>query len=314
MSLLLSLPPELLVNILSYLPRADIKACRAVSHAYCVLATPLIFQEIPFHFEPGGCTSLDHIARVPHLASHVRTIRLQRAKGMHRFDSYDAWEMATIYEHQPWEDLYGPSPPPPIDARLMLRGEWDELDAPARERLYDEYQQETQATDEYFARFASAVLAAASSQYSEPPSPLPADTDAAHLLRCYGRASELLRHVQTFLYAPAYRVDELRWGETWRGVAFHVFAFVELGWGDEPYYDAIQLFAALAFSHFPSEPLALQSLTLTTQGGAFWTVPHLLRLLYWMRESPESRDSFEHSDYSRLEGALTVDGWEHTIE
>ncbi|KAK6394248.1 hypothetical protein LTR95_019579, partial [Oleoguttula sp. CCFEE 5521] len=74
-----------------------------------------MFREVPFHFEPGGCISLDRIARVPYLASHVRTIRLQRAKGMHKFDSYDAWKMATIYEHQPSEDLYGPSPPPPSD-------------------------------------------------------------------------------------------------------------------------------------------------------------------------------------------------------
>ncbi|KAK6393020.1 hypothetical protein LTR95_019605, partial [Oleoguttula sp. CCFEE 5521] len=74
------------------------------------------------------------------------------------------------------------------------------------------------------------------------------------------------------------------------------------------------LFAALAFSHFPSEPVALKSLTLTTQGGAFRTVPHLIRLLYWMRESPESRDSFKSSDNLSLELALTADGWEHTIE
>ena len=267
MSTLLSLPPELLVDVLSHLARADVKAFRSVSHQCSNLATPIIFREVPFHFEPEGCTNLNRIARAAHLASHVRTIRLQRPNGMQRFDDYEAWKQATIYEHQPAEDIFGPSPSPPTDVGLMSHQEWDALDSSARECLYDEYQQDVQATDEYFARFASAVLAAASPRHTILPNSHPADTDAMQLLRCYGRASARLPQVQTFSHVPAYRVDALGWGETWRNIAFHVFASVEIGWGHDPYYDAVQLFAALAFSQFSTNPVTLRSLTLTTQGG-----------------------------------------------
>ena len=180
---------------------------------------------------------------------------------------YETWEQATIYEHQPAEDIFGPSPSPPTDVGLMSHQEWDALDSSARECLYDEYQQDVQATDEYFARFASAVLAAASPRHTILPNSHPADTDAMQLLRCYGRASARLPQVQTFSHVPAYRVDALGWGETWRNIAFHVFASVEIGWGHDPYYDAVQLFAALAFSQFSTNPVTLRSLTLTTQGG-----------------------------------------------
>lgn len=314
MSTLLSLPPELLVDVLSHLARADAKAFRSVSHQCSDLATPIIFREVPFHFEPDGCTSLSRIAQAAHLASHVRTIRLQRANGMHRFDDDEAWEQATIYEHQPAEDIFGPSPSPPSDVGLMSHQEWDALDYSARKRLYDEYQQEVQATDEYFARLASAVLAAASPQCTTSLNPHSVDTDALRLLRCYGRASALLRHVQTFSHIPAYRIEALGWGETWRNIAFHAFASVEVGWGHDPYYDAIQLFAALAFSQLSVKPLTHQSLTLTTQGGAFWTVPYLIRILHWMRESPENRESSVPVDHLQVERALIAEGWEYTIE
>jgi hypothetical protein len=196
----------------------------------------------------------------------------------------------------------------------MSREEWDELGAKGRRSLYDQYQQEIRATDEYFARFASAVLAVASSQYSTPLSPFPAESDAAQLLRRYIGASRLLRHVRAFLHVPAYRVDELGWGETWRNITFHRYACIEPGWGHDPYYDAIQLFAALAFSRFPSEVVAVQSLTLTTQGYAFWTVPHLTQLIYWMRESPENRANLTLNIHSYVESAVMSDDGEHVLE
>lgn len=76
MSLLLSLPHELLVDILSCLPFADLKALRSASYICSGLATPIIFQEVLFHFEPRGCITLGDIARAPHLAPYMRAIRL----------------------------------------------------------------------------------------------------------------------------------------------------------------------------------------------------------------------------------------------
>lgn len=67
--------------------------------------------------------------------------------------------------------------------------------------------------------------------------------------------------------------------ETWHDFAFHAFALVDRGWGDDLYYGAIQLFAALAVCHFLSESVALHFLTPKTQGSAFWTVLYLIRFL-----------------------------------
>lgn len=61
--------------------------------------------------------------------------------------------------------------------------------------------------------------------------------------------------------------------------AFHAFALDDLGWGDDLYYGAIQLFAALTVYHFLSESVALRLPTLTTQRSAFWTVLYLIRFL-----------------------------------
>lgn len=51
--------------------------------------------------------------------------------------------------------------------------------------------------------------------------------------------------------------------------AFNAFVLGDLGWGDDPYYGAIQPFAALTVCHFLSESLALRLLTLKAQGSAF---------------------------------------------
>lgn len=75
--------------------------------------------------------------------------------------------------------------------------------------------------------------------------------------------------------------------------AFHAFVLVDLGWGDDLYYGAIQPFAALTVCDFLSESATLRVLTLTTQGSAFWTVLYLIRFLSWMPKSPERRDSFD---------------------
>lgn len=61
--------------------------------------------------------------------------------------------------------------------------------------------------------------------------------------------------------------------------AFHAFALVDLGWGDDLYYGAIQLFAALTVYCFRSESVALRLLTLKTQGSAIWTDLYLIRFL-----------------------------------
>lgn len=61
--------------------------------------------------------------------------------------------------------------------------------------------------------------------------------------------------------------------------AFHAFALVDLGWGDDLYYGAIQLFAALTVCDFLSESVALRLVTPKTQRSAFWTVLYPIRFL-----------------------------------
>lgn len=61
--------------------------------------------------------------------------------------------------------------------------------------------------------------------------------------------------------------------------AFHAFALVDRGWGDDLYYGTIQPFAALTACYFLSESVALRVLTLTTQGSAIWTDLYLIRFL-----------------------------------
>lgn len=61
--------------------------------------------------------------------------------------------------------------------------------------------------------------------------------------------------------------------------AFHAFALADRGWGDDLYYGAIQLFAALTVCHFLSESVALRLVTPKTQGSALWTVLYLIRFL-----------------------------------
>lgn len=46
--------------------------------------------------------------------------------------------------------------------------------------------------------------------------------------------------------------------ETWHDFAFYAFALGDLGWGDDLYYGATRLFAALTVCHFLSESVALR--------------------------------------------------------
>lgn len=72
--------------------------------------------------------------------------------------------------------------------------------------------------------------------------------------------------------------DELGWKERpGMSSAFHAFVLVDRGWGDDLYYGAIQLFAALTVCYFLSESVALHLVTPKTQRSAFWTVLHLIR-------------------------------------
>lgn len=83
-----------------------------------------------------------------------------------------------------------------------------------------------------------------------------------------------------FSYVPALPFDELSWRERPGMIfAFHAFALVDLGWGDDLYYGTTQPFAALTVCHFLSESVALRLLTLKTQGRAFWTVLYPIRFL-----------------------------------
>lgn len=80
-----------------------------------------------------------------------------------------------------------------------------------------------------------------------------------------------LRHGQIFSYVPAYRSTSLAGERPGMIFAFHAFALGDLGWGDDLYYGAIRLFAALTVCHFLLESVTLHFLTPKTQGSPFWT-------------------------------------------
>ncbi|KAK3617014.1 hypothetical protein LTR22_026875 [Elasticomyces elasticus] len=94
MASLLTLPPELLEDVLGLLGKADLKNFRRVSHECTPYATPLVFQKISIDLEPGGCDGLVSIARTPNLAQHVGTIHLERRNGLKTFNTFEDWRSA----------------------------------------------------------------------------------------------------------------------------------------------------------------------------------------------------------------------------
>ena len=80
--------PGLLENVLLHLEKSGLKIFRRVSRECEALATPHVFDEVPFDLEPGGCDSLAAIARHPRLQRNVRTVRLKRRNGLRDFPDF----------------------------------------------------------------------------------------------------------------------------------------------------------------------------------------------------------------------------------
>jgi hypothetical protein len=96
------LPVEIWRDVLLYLPRTDQKSFRLASKSTAGLATPLLFETVLFDLEPSGCDGLAGIAQSVHLRGHVRTLQLQRRRGIIRFDDFRTWQTANIHEYEPW--------------------------------------------------------------------------------------------------------------------------------------------------------------------------------------------------------------------
>ncbi|KAK6442248.1 hypothetical protein LTR95_001523 [Oleoguttula sp. CCFEE 5521] len=298
MAALYELPAELLVNILGRLPKTDQKALRCTSRESAKLATPLVFSEVVFDLEPGGCDGLASIAESTRLQHHVHTVRLCRRRGLRLFRSFDDWHDSNIYEHIPDIMLFGEPRPLRTDSRLLSRDQWAALGDDARRIMYEEYQLDVDRLDRYFSRLAFAMCEWIARRYGTTIEATTQASDAWHLLHRYDIASRAFRHVHTFIHIPTYRFDENNWGSTWRNVGFHEFALVECCWGKDPLYDTVELFAALAIR--TTATVALRSLTLGTQGHAFWSTQQLCQLLHWMRNLPEDR-GLDHGNDDGLE-------------
>ena len=272
MAHLLSLPAELLQLVLLRLDKPNLKQLRAVSHECEELATPHIFCEVSFDLEPGGCDSLAAIARHPKLQRNLHTVHLKRRRGLKSFDGLTDWCSATVYEHIPWQSEDGAEYVLP-NSHSMSQDQWDALNEDDRQHLYEEYQGEERALEEYIARLALAAAPLQSSQNQN------SQSDAQQNLLRFRTAINALTSVSAFAYTPVYE-DEDHWGRTWRQIEFHPEGLVaHCDSSNDVEIDALQLFVALRVT-MPA-PNVLHSVELFTKGHAFWGTTHLRRLFDW---------------------------------
>ena len=272
MAHLLSLPAELLQLVLLQLDKSNLKQLRAVSHECEELVTPHIFCEVPFDLEPGGCDSLAAIACHPKLQRNLHTVHLKRRGGLKNFDGLTEWCSATVYEHIPWQREDGPEYVLP-SSHSMSQDQWDALNEKDRQDLYEEYEGDERALEEYIARLALAAAPLQSNQNQT------SQSDAQQNLLRFRTAINALTSVSAFIYTPVYE-DEDHWGRTWRKIEFHPEGLVaHCGYGNDVDIDALQLFIALQVTMLA--PNALHSVELYTRGLAFWGTSHLCRLFDW---------------------------------
>ena len=299
MSQFLSLPAELVENILVQLDLKAFKSLRTVSRKCKDLATPHVFREISFDLEPGGCDGLAAIASQPDLQQEVRTIHLGRRTGFKCFSHHAEWCESTIYEHKWSSKEVDPSP------SSMSQEQWRSMTERDRQCLYEEYEREKQRGEEYIARLSLAAIPLPDSHTQSFPS------DAQQTLSTFRAAVQSLPLVSAFRYTPMYE-DEEHWGRKWRQIEFHPEALTaNSNFGNDPDIDAFQLFFA---SHITLlAPNVLRSMDIFTRGSAFWSTAHLLHLLDWT-ETPARRlsQSFESIDaelerqLARLDGPLSL--------
>jgi hypothetical protein len=286
------LPVEIWRDVLMLLPRADQKSFRLASKYTAGLATPLLFETVFFDLEPGGCDSLARIAQGLHLRGHVRILQLQRRAGIGGFGDFDAWHDANIYEYKPWSlesdsdepSLDKPIQPlldtpvqPSLDEGLMSKDEWTTLREEQRNQLYESYKADLATQNRSLKELAHATsdwLLCDSNLGRFLPTQLPT---ACPALALFMTAVTALNTVQRLIHVPTFHLDS--WCRIWRSLEFHPDALLELGFGDDPHAEALQVFIALL--GVLAAPNALRSVELYTLEHAFWTMDNLRRLLFW---------------------------------
>ncbi|KAK3691310.1 hypothetical protein LTR37_018716 [Vermiconidia calcicola] len=291
MESLVRLPPEILENILLRLERTDLKSFRCTSRECTGFATPLVFHEIPFDLDPGGCDGLTSIAHCSELRRHVNTIRLERRAGLKSFGDFDGWHAANIYEYVPL--LHEDETDPDLQClQTMSRNQWQVLSDDQLRHLYDEYENDERARESYVTRLASEVSLLVTPDNHTSTQARNHTTDAQHILRNLTTTIDALTNVCNLTYTPAFE-DEDRWGRTWRNIEFHPEGLVAHGsFGIDPDVDALQLYFVLRTTL--RAPNLLRSAELFTRGHAFWSPAHLRRLLDW--STRPSLHSYPHDE------------------
>lgn len=311
MDVLLQLPRELLDRVLLLLSRPDLRQFRCVSHACANLTTPILFGEIAFDHDPGGCTGLVSIAHSPTLRRHPHTIRLCRRSGMRDFGNFDCWHAANIHEFRlsiEGDQAIVPLSPP----NAISRHDWLVLDQDQLQELHQQYQRDLNKREAYISHLASAVSSTLGLVASMEALGQARTSDVSQTLDGFCTAIRALSNVSKFEHVPAF-VSKHEWGRRWRNLEFHPSGLLEHGgYGTEPEKEALQLFYTLYTAlHAPN---TLRSLEIFTCGTAFWSVPSTRALLNWSNRSNDPRgDSFEdfrfriHDWFDRLGGPIPTD-------
>jgi hypothetical protein len=302
MASLLDLPKELLHDILVRLEQKNLKEFRLVSHESCARVTPTLFNEVHFDFDLRGTDSLVSISRRPHLATHVKTIELQRRRGLKRFDDFRTWQHATIYEYEPLVSFPDGFDEAELLGGIMSQDDWHQLTDDSRRALFDDYQDDYNEITQQTSQLASAMSSAIQQSHGYI-SDLQNATKAHQKIRQFNAAIERLPNIRSFRHQPTYHYDE--WGERWRQIQFHRHALIlDSGYEDDVDADALQLFVALQGIILHTD--TVRNLTLHTRGHAFWSATHLRRLLDWGDDSTTRWITDDHLE-------VGINGWTDRI-
>jgi hypothetical protein len=297
MASLFGLPPELLHEVLLKLEQENLKGFPCVCRESYARVNPILFNRVYFDFDLSGTDALVNISRQPHLATHVKTIQLQRRSGLKKFDDFWTWQQATIYDYEPLIPCDGHDEVK-LSEDMMSQSDWHHITDDSRRALFDDYQDDynaiTQRTSQLAFAMSSAIQQSHGYIYE-----FQNGTEAHQTIREFNAAVQRLRTITNFHHYPTYHYDE--WGERWRQIQFHRDA-LRLGPGYEYDVDAdaLQLFIALQGIMLHAEPV--RNVTLLTRGHAFWSATHLRRLLDWSDDSTTRWVTEEHL-------AVGIDGW-----
>ena len=88
MSTIHTLPPELLLSILTGLDRASQKSARSAARIFYTAATDALFGTLFFDFDENGVASLVAVSKHQELASRVRTVTLHRRSNLPYFKTF----------------------------------------------------------------------------------------------------------------------------------------------------------------------------------------------------------------------------------